>query len=215
MVKRGPNLGAVPTLDWRTWGQETVLTIPEGESESNVVQLVNISHPHPESWRFLLSGQWLTAPGIFGLTLQFGCLIGNGLTRMSLQSPAQSVSDNESFAYFRWNTNVNPFRWTTKVRVPDVNDFFTPTTPGYAPSFAEVIVGQTIAISAKAFYGAPAPVGGMLVRAAASFAPNVFGDNRKAFKDLDGGWHPAIVPEETGFSDNDYEDDYEDQEGPY
>lgn len=191
--------GNVASLDWKTWGQDQILEIQPGASESPFEQLITINHPHPEAWRFLLSAEWLTPPGIFGLTVQFSLVAGNGLTRFSLQSPPNNISDNESFAFFRWNTNTNPKRWTTRVKVPDVNDFFVPGTIGYSPSFCEVIVGQTIVVAAKAFYGAPAPApDGMKVRVGASFAPNVFGQMRERPKN-ERRWQPDIEDEGTSY----------------
>lgn len=206
MVKRGPNLGNVPSLDWRTWGQQKVLTIKAGDRFSDYQQVINVSHSHPESWRFFLMATPLQVPSA-DLQCGFGLIIGNGLTVGQIQPITGALIDDTSFVYFNWTGILKPPKWTSKALAP-IGDDDLPNVR----SEIETIPAQSFQIGAIIRLAAPEPTD-VSVSIFASVSPNVFGDNRKAFQALDGGWHPPVEPEEAGFSEEDYDD--EEEEGPY
>lgn len=196
-------LGSVHSLDWKTWGQEKILTISPGLTASGYQQIINVSHPHPEAWRFMLRATPINCPSGLGNAFEvaFGLVLGNGMSVLQVQPFGQYPTPDESFCYMYWtgSTPRTP-KWTSRVKSSDLNSGIVPATPGYLVNVTEVLVGQSIQIGAEFKYET-APAAGAepySVRVQAMIAPNVFGANSPNRHPNASQWRPGITPEETG-----------------
>ena len=182
--------GSVATLDWKMWGQQALIQLKGGSGEATEFrQLVQVEHPHPESWRFFLYAQPVNY-STDDLWVDWSLVNGVGLTVNTLDP---QINLFPGFAYMRFQGPVKPPKWLGAVNPPKYDDTFADNLS----QSVDVIVGKSVYISARVRMATTVPYDvSVIVRAAV--APNVFGSNEPRRKPRASQWDPGITPEETG-----------------